>query len=208
MDTEVSAALLNKAQEFKDKKDIASVIDYYEQSLAKLPKEKSTESRRIRLELSKTRIESGQLPQARTELEALHEEIVNDPSANSALRDDVLATLAKSRYYMTYLMKLEGLPDTEWESEIEAARQEQKMLAQQAKDAGNQSDAEKYAHDLEASIRLARTSPEELYGLDIPKQCENCCSGKCKPKAKKKCDKKCEDARGAGPEKPIDGAGS
>jgi hypothetical protein len=65
---------------------------------------------------------------------------------------------------MTYLMKLEGLPASEWEPEIEAARQEYKLLAQTS------SNKEKHLNDLEAAIRLARAEPTELYGLPIPSQ--------------------------------------
>ena len=144
----------------------------------------------------------------REELAALAEELAQDPKAHAGLRDETLATLATSRFYMTYLMKLEGLPDSEWEPEIEAARQERKLLVQRATEAGDTASAAKHADDLESAIRLARMEPEELYGKAIPKQC-NCKSGKCasnKPGTKPS--QKPKDSRGAGSGPPVDGEGS
>ena len=104
------------------------------------------------------------LPEARQELAELILVMDNDPNADGELRDEVRAALANSRYYMTYLMKLEGRPDADWEPEIEAARQEYKLLAQTG------TNTAKHRADLEASIRLARIDPTELYGLPIPNQ--------------------------------------
>jgi len=106
----------------------------------------------------------AKLPEAREELASLVTEIQDDPTSPEDLKEEALSTLANARYYMTYLMKLEGKPDTEWEPEIEAARQEYKLLAQ------NSLNPSKHLHDLEATIRLARATPQELYGLPIPNQ--------------------------------------
>ncbi|MCW1884595.1 tetratricopeptide repeat protein [Luteolibacter flavescens] len=182
-------------------------ISSYEQALAKLPKENVSDARRIRLELAKARMEAAELPKAREELAALADELAQDPNAHAGLRDETLATLASSRFYMTYLMKLEGLPDSDWEPEIEAARQEQKLLVQRATESGDEKAAAKHADDLEASIRLARMEPEELYGKAIPKQC-NCSSGKCNKPSPKSGNKKPQDARGASSGPPVDGQGS
>lgn len=181
-------------------------IDAYEQALGALPKDRIAEARKIRLEIAKARMESGQLPLARTDLEQLAKELEADPSADHATRDEALATLASSRFYMTYLMKLEGLPEAEWEPEIEAARQERKLLVQRAKEAGDEKAAAKHADDLESAIKLARTDPAELYGKPIPTPC--CCkSGKCKKPSAKPATKQ-KDARGASSGPPIDGEGS
>jgi len=182
-------------------------IDAYERALGALPKDRVSEARKIRLEIAKARMQSGQLPQARTDLEQLAKELEGDPSADHMTRDEALATLASSRFYMTYLMKLEGLPEAEWEPEIEAARQERKLLVQRAKDAGDDAGSAKHADDLESAIKLARTDPAELYGKPIPKQCSNCKSGKCKKPSAKPATKQ-KDARDASAGPPIDGEGS
>lgn len=208
---DATAAILAKAQQEAAEENWTAVIDTYELSLSKLPKSHVAEARRIRLELAKARMEASQLPVAREELAALVEELTQDPDADPALRDEAISTLATSRFYMTYLMKLEGLPDSEWEPEIEAARQEQKLLYERATEAGDTEAASTHADDLESTIRLARMDPEELYGKAIPKQCSNCKSGKCANPGKKpgkKPSNQPKDSRGASAGPPIDGEGS
>ena len=207
MQLDSAAAVLSSAKAKADVGQWKDAISGYEDTLAKLPKNRVEEARQIRLELAKARMEGGELPQAREELSALADELAQDPNAHAGLRDETLSTLASSRFYMTYLMKLEGLPDSEWEPEIEAARQEQKLLVQRATDAGDTQAAAKYADDLESTIRLARMDPEELYGKAIPKQC-NCKSGKCNKPSNKVGKKKTEDSRGASAGPPVDGEGS
>ncbi len=202
-----AAAHLANAERHVKALEWPSAIDAYEKSLASLPKDRVAESRKIRLELAKARMQSAQLPQAREELAALTQELESDPSAEPTVRDEALSTLASSRFYMTYLMKLEGLPDAEWEPEIEAARQEQKLLVQRATDAKNPKAAARHADDLESAIRLARMDPAELYGKPIPCQCSGCKSGKCKKPSAKPTSKP-QDARGATSGPPIDGEGS
>lgn len=204
---DAAATSLGQAQAKADAGSLKEAIAGYEETLAKLPKDRIEEARRIRLELAKTRMEAAELPKAREELAALAEELAQDPNAHAGLRDDTLATLATSRFYMTYLMKLEGLPDSEWEPEIEAARQERKLLVQRATEAGDEKGAAKHADDLESAIRLARMEPEELYGKAIPKQC-NCKSGKCNKPSPNPGKKKPEDSRGASSGPPVDGQGS
>jgi hypothetical protein len=203
---DAAAAVLGDAKAKADSGAWKEAVAGYEESLAKLPKENIGEARRIRLELAKARMEAAELPKAREELAALAEELGQDPNAHAGLRDEALATLATSRFYMTYLMKLEGLPDSEWEPEIEAARQERKLLVQRATEAGDTKAAQSHADDLESAIRLARMDPEELYGKAIPKQC-NCKSGKCN-KPSNKTGNKPKDSRGASSGPPVDGEGS
>ena len=204
-----TAAALESADALVSAGNPGEAVAAYELALSKLPKEKIAESRPIRLALAKARMESAALPQAREELAALAAELEADPSADPELRDAALSTLAASRYYMTYLMKLEGLAESEWEPEIEAARQEQKLLVQRATAAGSSDAAARHADDLEGAIRLARMEPADLYGKPIPKQCSGCKSGKCNgTKPSPKSGEKPKDSRGAGAGKPIDGEGS
>jgi hypothetical protein len=209
MTLDATAESLENAKSMVAAGDWTAAIEAYEDTLATLPKSHVSENRSIRLELAKARMEASQLPQAREELAALSAELSEDPTADPELKDETLSTLASSRFYMTYLMKLEGLPETEWSPEIDAARQEQKLLVQRATDRGDTEAAKKHADDLESSIRLARMDPSELYGKAIPKQCSGCKSGKCNGKkpGKKPSDKP-KDSRGAGAGAPMDGEGS
>ena len=67
-------------------------------------------------------------------------------------------------------MRLEGLPITEWEPEIESARQNYRMLAENAQSAGKSDQAKKQRENLEAAIRLARLDLSDLQGLPLPNQ--------------------------------------
>lgn len=157
-------ALLSEARSAVRNENWNTAIEFYQKALAKLPKENKEDSIRIQLEIAKAQIQSSGLPEAREDLASLVSQLNDDPSISSGLKEEALSALANARYYMTYLMKLEGLPAEEWEPEIEAARQEYKLLAQTG------SDKKKHLADLESAIRLARAEPTELYGLPIPSQ--------------------------------------
>ncbi len=157
-------ALLAEARSAVKDENWTTAIESYQKALAKLPKENKEDSIRIQLEIAKAKMQSSGLPEARGDLASLVSQLKDDPSISSGLKEETLSALANARYYMTYLMKLEGLPAEEWEPEIEAARQEYKLLAQTG------DDKEKHLADLESAIRLARAEPTELYGLPIPSQ--------------------------------------
>ncbi|MGJ8723747.1 MAG: hypothetical protein ACSHYB_04240 [Roseibacillus sp.] len=167
LDLDEAQGSINKAEAALADEDYSQAIKCWEAAMGKLPKEEVTTARRIELEIAKAKMLNKKLPEAREELAELMLVLDQDPNADPQLRDETRAALANARYYMTYLMKLEGLPDSEWEPEIEAARQEYKLLAQTAADPEL---AKTSADDLEATIRLARIDPAELYGLPIPSQ--------------------------------------
>ena len=111
--------------------------------------------------------------------------------------------LADAKYYMTWRMRLEGLPQEEWEPEIESARQHFRLLAEK----GSASN-ERYQEKLESSIRLARMDLTELQGQPLPGCCNGCCSGKCDKPGKKPSKKEPKDSRAAGGNQMVDREGS
>ena len=127
-----------------------------------------------------------------------------EPKSAQAMRDE----LEKS-----WTASSEGEPRTEWEPEIEAARQNYRNLAEQSETAGDTLGARKHREDLESAIRLARMDLSDLQALPMPKQCQGCCSGNCKSRCKGKgrCkggERKVEDVRGASSGPPPDNRGS
>ena len=110
------------------------------------------------------------LPQAHQDLKALVDELQAEPDSDVAFLNDARAALANSQYYMTWLMRLEGVPRDLWEPEIESSRQLNCMLAESSEAAGDLSEAQRHREDLEASIRLARLDDTELQGLPLPSQ--------------------------------------
>jgi hypothetical protein len=141
----------------------------YEEALKSLPKnadalDKSV-AQRLPLELAKARMQASGLSDARIELETLVEQLSGEKDTDPALLRDARQALARSQFFTTWLMRLEGQPRETWEPEIEAARQNWRWLAEGAKDG-----KEALAHqaDLEAAIRLERLQIEDLQGLPLP----------------------------------------
>jgi hypothetical protein len=142
----------------------------YEKALALLPPGRAQEARRIRLQRAKVQMLDRQLPEASAALKGLVDQLEADKSADPQLRNDARDALASSQYYMTWLMRLEGLPAAEWEPEIESSRQTYRMLAEDAETRGDTASASKHRQDLESAIRLSRMELAQLQGLDLPKQ--------------------------------------
>ena len=112
----------------------------------------------------------SKLPAAHAELSSLVEELGNDPTADPKLLADARGALANAQYYRTWLMRLEGAPADEWEPEIEASRQNYKLLAEQAQQSGDVLLAKANEESLESSVRLARMDLNDLQGLPLPSQ--------------------------------------
>lgn len=143
----------------------------YDEALALLPLENETEIRRCRLERAKAQMQIKKLPEAHRDLKILVEDLRSDRGRDEGLFREAQEALASSQYYMTWLMRLEGRPDEDWEPEIESARQIYRHLAEQseAKEPSSEESA-KRREDLESAIRLARMELSELQGLPLPSQ--------------------------------------
>ncbi|HEY8503398.1 MAG TPA: hypothetical protein VIL46_02370 [Gemmataceae bacterium] len=142
----------------------------YGEALRLLPASRVGENRAIRLKRAKVQMMNKKLPEAHRELIGLVEELQGEGGADPALLADARSALASARYYMTWLMRLEGEPKDVWGPEIEAARQTYKLLAHESVAAGDEAAAEKHREDLEAAVRLARMELSELQGLPLPSQ--------------------------------------
>lgn len=197
----------------------AKAAELFAAALEQVPPEKTAEARPIRLERAKSLLLSRQLPAAYDELNLLVPELQEDPTAAPELLAAAREALANARYYVTWLMRLEGKPRPVWEPEIEAARQTYRLLAEQSQDKRDETETRKHQDDLEAAVRLARLDLSELQALPLPSQCQGCCSGDCngkkqgkgKGKGKGKTPEKKqgdETARGASSGPPPDDGGN
>jgi hypothetical protein len=142
----------------------------YSEALDALPKNSLASERVLRLERAKAQMFNSKLPEAHRDLSVLVEELSEDPAAPGELLADARGALANAQYYRTWLMRLEGAPEAEWQPEIEASRQNYKLLAEQAQDSGDAQLAKSTQENLEASIRLARMDLNDLQGLPLPSQ--------------------------------------
>lgn len=187
--------------------DYAAAVEEYAAALKDLPEGRTAESRRIRLERAKAQMLARQLPEAHGDLRTLVDEISADAGADAKLLADARSTLANAQYYTTWLMRLEGLGRDEWEPEIEASRQTYRLLAEDADRRGDAAAAAKHREDLESAVRLARMELSELQGLNLPKQCNGCCSCNSRKPGKKQGPPRQNDVRSAGGAPPLDDSG-
>jgi hypothetical protein len=143
----------------------------YEEALTKRPKNADAMPKaavqRLQIELNKARMQASKLPEAREELETLVEQMVGEKDTDPVLLRDARQALARAQFFTTWLMRLEGLQREEWEPEIEAARQNWRLLAEQTKDAA---EAAQHQKDLESAVKLARLEIEDLQGLPLPSE--------------------------------------
>jgi len=203
---------LQSARTLVQKSDWSAAAGEFEKALEKLPDDADAMRRELRLELALAKMNDGGLPEAHEELKKLLDELNRSEkkvSGDHKFEHRVRESLANAQYYMTWLMRLEGLPREEWEPEIESSRQNYRLLAERAQKAGDRQEETSQLENLEASIRLARLELTDLQGLPIPKPCKCCCSGQCRarregpPKTGQT-----RDARGASAGPPADGKGS
>lgn len=162
-----AAKVVAEAHQAAADKDWADAVRGYEDALAKLPKDQESTAQRLRLELNKARMQAKGLSTAREELESLVEELATDQKADPQLLAESRQALARAQFFTTWLMRLEGVSREEWEPEIEAARQNWRLLAEQAT---TPEQKEQSGKDLEAAIRLARIEIEDLQGLPLPSE--------------------------------------
>ncbi len=155
--------LLRQADRHAAAAEWAEAVEQYDEALGLLPAARVEEGRRVRLEKAKAQMHARRLPEAHGDLKTLCEELQTDPKGDAKLLTETRSALAQSQYYMTWLMRLEGLPEEVWGPEIEGARQTYRLLAEQ-------SAAKKDREDLESAVRLARMDLSELQGLPLPSQ--------------------------------------
>ena len=145
-------------------------VEAFDNVLAELPGEKVEESQRVTLELAKAQMMASELPKARETLQGLLSDLRNEDSTDLEFVAEVQSALANSQYYMTWLMRLEGLPEEEWMPEIEAARQHYTQLTKTADSIDNAELKSTSLEDLESAIRLARMDLSDLQALPLPSQ--------------------------------------
>ena len=169
---ERAVALAAEEGDLAAREEWARAESTYEEALGLLPDDRVRDRRRVRLERAKCQMFVSQLPEANADLQVLVDEMVADGEADSELLRNARRAYANSQYYMTWLMRLEGVGREEWEPRIESARQTFKLLAE-AEESGAGDDGEglrKSREDLESAIRLARMDLTELQGLPLPSQ--------------------------------------
>ncbi len=164
------SAILAKADQAAADEIWDEALTLYSDALARLPAEEISTARRIRLARAKVQMNASELPQARADLASLVDELAEDKQADPKLLASAREALANAKFYMTWLMRLEGVPRDEWEGEIESARELYRFLAEDAEKSGADEVVKRHRESLEAAVRLARMELKELQGLPLPNQ--------------------------------------
>jgi len=195
-----AAEKLAQAQAAENTEAWSDAMQHYADALAALPSTDAKQRNQIRLAAAKARLYSGELPEAKADMEALLAD-AQKSGADASLVREIRANLASAEYYAGWLMRLEGAVTEEWMAETESSRQHFRLLAEQTQSQPAAGLATDYQKNLEAVIRLELMDLSELKGLPLPKQCKNCsnCSSKCRKQRESACknpgNSKSEDAR-------------
>ncbi|MDP1560910.1 MAG: hypothetical protein Q8M16_05900 [Pirellulaceae bacterium] len=200
-------ANLTRARLNVETENWGEAIDSFDQAIAGLSEQQLDMHRQLRLEKAKAQMMDSQLPEARLALDALMQEIMEGGAGETKIAQETRLALASAQYYVTWLMRLEGVGREEWEPEVEAARQNYRILSEMADKSGDADVAGKRREDLEAAVRLARMDLTDLQALPLPCQCKGCKSGKCRGKKPGK-PKEGPPKQGASFAKPNDDNGS
>lgn len=181
-----AASLLAQARSAESGQQYADAVALYSKAIAELPDSDVAARIQLRLAMAKSRNLTGELPEARADLESLLSDALAADVPQS-IRDDVRATLAAAHYHVAWLMRLEGADAEEWTTETDAARQHFRLLAEQA--VAGSAQRTRHQENLEAVVRLARMDVNDLKAKPLPKECQNCkdCSGKCRSQKESKC---------------------
>jgi hypothetical protein len=141
----------------------------YGEALELLPQGSSAEARRLRLERAKAQMFVGKLPDARRDLPSSRRE---SPRSEARTRSSSTKRARRSRtpqYYSTWLLRLEGASREDWEPEIEAARQNYRLLAEQAARPGDAKLADATREDLESPCASRAWTSRDLRGCPCPR---------------------------------------
>ncbi len=158
------------AEKAADDLEYEDALEQFDKALGLLPDEEADAINRIRLEKAKIQMNAKRLPDAHNALTALLDDLQKEKTSDPEIVAGTREALANSQYYMTWLMRLEGLSRDVWGPEIEASRQNYRLLAEAAVASGDEKMEVKHRESLESAIRLARMDLSELQGLPLPSQ--------------------------------------
>ena len=164
---------------------------------------------KLRLDLSqvRTRFRMGDAVAAIDTAERL----INDPAMATMPLDfqrEARELAGRIHYYAGWVMRLEGASRDLWLEEVELARQNFRLLAEQSAAAGETDYSAKQQENLESAVQLQRLSITELMARPLPQEGQ-CMSGQglSEQMAKRRGQRGQGKQPGTGDGPPRDGAG-
>jgi hypothetical protein len=190
MARDAAADHLSRARSAEKAGDWGAAADEYALAKAALPPDARVEKVTLAISEAKARIQNGDLLEGAESLEAIIEEEERGAATpDAAVLEQARHELGTARYYSAWLMRLEGAAPDEWKPESEAARQQFRLLAEEAQKRGEVGSAEDSKKNLEEVIRLEQMDLSELQGLPLPKNCPCNCKGLCQKKREQRLSK-------------------
>jgi hypothetical protein len=169
----------------------------YIAALAALPENSAAARRGLEVDLGRALVMSGEILEGQERLAKTLEELEASDQDALALAAAARYELGVSSYYAAWIMRLEGGTAEEWLPEAERARQQFRLLAEQA----DAVDPEVSQRSLEATIRLEQMDLSDLLARPRPKNCPNCKGGLCQRK-RKQAASRCNSGNKEGTPKP------
>ncbi len=182
--------------------DWRRVAEAYRAALALTPPEKKLAAARIKLAAARAQMYQGELVEAINELETLLDD-ARQENLPAAHQNNIRDTLARSQFGAAWVMRLEGSGVGLWTQQAENARQNFRLLAENAID-NNDTHAPDHQKNLEATIRMSRMDASFIKGLPLPKEAQN---GKGKGIGDKMGEGEGEGQEGVGPTQEGDARG-
>ena len=158
-----AAELMQQARVEEKNANWDKARDLYDEALKALPEEDS-DKEKVTLRLAKLRtfLNSSEAVKATEEAEALMLDVETGKlNISNKYKNDIRASLAHAEYYTAWHMRLEGSPRVKWMKELETARQNFRVLAEQQNDKSLKT-------NLEAAILLARMDLNKLKTIPLP----------------------------------------
>lgn len=156
--------------------DWQKVVDAYKQSLAFIPEERTLAVSRVKLAAARARMYTGELVEAMQELEQLQQD-AQDENFPMDYQNEVRDTLARSQFGAAWVMRLEGTETDLWTTQAEKARQNFRLLAEEALKQQTE-EALDHQKNLESTIRMEQMDASVIKGLPLPKEaCNGMCQG-------------------------------
>jgi len=171
-----------------------------------LPENAHYDRRRLEIAHAKARIYSGDMIAGQEQLQNLIEEMEQVPAVEADLMAAARHELATASYYAGWIMRREGASADEWKPETTRARQQFRLLAEEA--AEDDADRESFAKNVEATIKLEQMNLAALMARPPPSNCPNACKNLSQRK-RKQCQSRCrssgrEKEKGGKEKKPED----
>ena len=170
---DIAARHMRDARAAEHTGDWAGAMAAYERAIAALPVQDVQARSEAALAHASARIWKGDLAEALSELEDLTDQSCQD-CISSGLARRIRAETAEAQYYAGWLMRLEGAAADEWTPETEAARQQFRLLAEQALCSNTNLPASLFQTNLEATVRLALMDTSDLKAIPLPAKMMNC----------------------------------